>query len=97
MKINPNKGKELLSTKWRMDERKKKAKGRREGNEDDNNDGSGKNDGYHSDKYDDVEELPFRLDNDNLRNVTGLDSEMEEESKKGDENDEEGRWRGEGR
>ena len=83
------KGKELLSTNWRMDERKKKAKGRREGGEDNNNDGSGKDDGYHSDKYDDVEELPFRLDNDNLRNVTGLDSEMEEESAKGDEDDEE--------
>jgi len=89
MKINPNKGKELLSTNWRMDERKKKAKGRREGGEDDNDDGSGKDDGYHSDKCDDVEELPFRLDNDNLRNVTGLDSEMEEESEKGDEDDEE--------
>ena len=42
MKINPNKGKELLSTNWRMDERKKKAKGKREGGEDDNNDGSEK-------------------------------------------------------
>ena len=83
------KGKELLSTNWRMDERKKKAKGRREGGEDDNDDSLGKDDGYHSDKYNDVEELPFRLDNDNLRNVTGLDSEMEEESEKGDEDDEE--------
>ena len=36
------KGKELLSTNWRMDERKKKAKGKREGGEDDNNDGSEK-------------------------------------------------------
>ncbi len=42
-----------------------------------------------STKYDDVEELPFRLDNDNLRNVTGLDSEMEEELEKGDEDDKE--------
>ena len=29
------------------------------------------NNGYHLDKYDDVEELPFRLDNGNLRKVTG--------------------------
>ncbi len=65
MKINPNKGKELLilSTNWRMDERKKKAMGRREGSEDDNDDGWGEDNGYHLDKYDDVEELPFRLDN----------------------------------
>ena len=89
MKINPNKGKELLSTNWRMEERKKKVKGRREGSEDDNDDGSGEDDGYHLDKYNDVEELSFRLDNDNLWNVTGLDSEMEEESVKGDEDDEE--------
>ncbi len=36
-----------------------------------------------------MEELPFRFDNDNLRNATGLDSEMEEESEKGDGDDEE--------
>ena len=47
------------------------------------------------DKYNDVEELPFILDNDNLRNVTGLDSEMEEESEKGDEDDEEDNGGGE--
>jgi hypothetical protein len=64
MQINPNKGKELLSTIWRMDERKKKAKGRREGCEDNNDDGLGEDDGYHLDKYDDVEELPFRLNKD---------------------------------
>ena len=29
-------------------------------------------DGYHSDKYNDVEELPFKLDRGNLRKVTGL-------------------------
>ncbi len=40
-----------------MDERNKKAKGRREGGEDDNDGSLGKNDGYHSDKYDDVEVL----------------------------------------
>ena len=59
MKINPNKGKELLSTNWRMDERKKKAMGRREGSEDDNDDSWGEDNGYHLDKYDDVEELPL--------------------------------------
>ncbi len=47
-----------------MDERKKKAKGRREGCEDNNDDGLGEDDGYHLDKYDDVEELPFRLNKD---------------------------------
>ena len=40
----------------------KKAKGRREGGEDDNDDGLGEDDGYHLDKNDDAEELPFRLD-----------------------------------
>ncbi len=66
----------------------KKAKGRREGGEDDNDDGSDDDDGYHSDKYDDVEELPFRLDNGNLRKVTGLACEIaeEEECEKIDEN-----------
>ena len=34
------KGKELLSTNWRIVEMNKKAKGRREGGEDDNDDGS---------------------------------------------------------
>jgi len=35
------KGKELLSTNWRIVEMNKKAKGRREGGEDNNDDGSG--------------------------------------------------------
>jgi hypothetical protein len=86
------KGKELLSTNWRIVEMNNKAKGRREGGEDNNDDGSDDdNDGYHSDKYDDVEELPFRLDNGNLRKVTGLNSEIaeEEECEKGDENNDE--------
>ena len=85
------KGKELLSTNWRIVEMNKKAKGRREGGEDDNDDDSDDDNGYHSDKYDDVEELPFRLDNGNLRKVTGLDCEIaeEEECEKGDENNDE--------
>ena len=69
----------------------KKAKVRREGGEDDNDDGLDDDDGYHSDKYDDVEELPFRLDNGNLRKVTGLDGERVpiagEESENDNEND----------
>ena len=50
------KGKELLSTNWMIIEMNKKAKLRKEGGEDDKDDGSEDNDGYHSDKYDDVEE-----------------------------------------
>ena len=44
----------------------------REGSEDENDYGWDDDDGYHSDKYDDVEELPFKLDRGNLRKVTGL-------------------------
>ena len=93
------KGKELLSKNWMIIEMNKKAKARREGGEDDNDDGSDDDDGYHSDKYNDVEELPFRLDNGNLRKVTGLDGERvpgndeliaEEESEKGNENEDDG-------
>ena len=53
------KGKEILSTNWRKGEMKKKAYGRREGDEDEDNEGPDDDDGYHSDKYNDVEELPF--------------------------------------
>ena len=56
------KGKEILSTNWRIVEMNKKDKGRREDGEDDNNDDLDDN-GFHLDKYDDVEELPFKLDN----------------------------------
>ena len=57
------------------------------------------NNGYHLDKYDDVEELPFRLDNRNLRKVTGLNSEIaeEEECEKGDKNNKEEDSAGENR
>ena len=61
----------------------------REDNEDDSNVGSDEDDGYHLDKYEYLEKLPFRLDNRNKRKVTGLDREMEEEFEKGDENVEE--------
>jgi len=85
------KGKELLSKNWMIIEMNKKAKARREGGEDDNDDGLDDDDGYHLDKYNDVEELPFRLDNGNLRKVTGLDGERVpiagEESKNDNEND----------
>ena len=54
------KGKEILSTNWRKAERNKNANWRREADEDKNNDGSDDDDGYHSDKYNDVEELPFQ-------------------------------------
>ena len=90
------KGKEFLSTNWTIIEMNKKAKVRREGGEDDNDYCLDDDNGYHLDKYDDVEELPFRLDNGNLRKVTGLDDEFvpgndesiaEEESEKGNEND----------
>jgi len=93
------KGKELLSTNWTIIEMNKKAKARREGGKDDNDDGLDDDNGYHLDKYDDVEELPFRLDNGNPRKVTGLDGERvpgndeliaEEESKKGNDNDDDG-------
>ncbi len=53
------KGNEILSTNWRKAERNKNANGRREGDDDENNDGSDNDDGYHLDKYNDVEELPF--------------------------------------
>jgi hypothetical protein len=67
------KGKELLSTSnWRLVEMNEKGKARMEGSEDENDDGWDNDDGYHSDKYNDVEELPFKLDRGNLRKVTGL-------------------------
>jgi hypothetical protein len=86
------KGKELLSTNWRKAEMNKKANGRREGGENNNNDDSDDNDDYHSDKYNDLEEFHFRLDDANLRKVTGLNNEIagEDACEMGDEsNDEE--------
>ena len=73
------KGKEILSTNWRKAERNKNANGRREGDDDENNDGSDDNDGYHSDKYNDVEELPFRLDDENLMKDTGDECKMDDD------------------
>ena len=78
------KGKELLSTNWKIIEINKKGRGRRD---DDDDEGWDDNSGYHSDKYDDVEDFPFELDNENLKRVTGLkklvgekDTVSEEES-----------------
>ncbi len=50
----------------------KKGKASMEGSEDENDDGWDNDDGYHSDKYNDLKELPFKLDRGNLRKVTGL-------------------------
>ena len=66
------KGKELLSTNWRLVDVNKKGKAGMECSDDKNDDGWDNDDGYHSDKYNDVEELPFKLDRGNLRKVTGL-------------------------
>ncbi len=41
-------------------------------NNDDDEGWGDDNSGYHSDKYDDVEDFPFELDNENLKRVTGL-------------------------
>ncbi len=78
------KGKELLSTNWKIIKINKKGRGRRD---DDDDEGWDDNSGYHSDKYDDVEDFPFELDNENLKRVTGLkklkgekDTNSEEES-----------------
>ena len=74
------KGKELLSTNWTIKEiMNKKARPTREGGEDEDDDGWDDKDGYHSDKYDDVEDLPVELDNTNLKKVTGLKKKIGEE------------------
>jgi hypothetical protein len=73
------KGKEIISTNWRKAERNKNGNGRREGDDDENNDGLDDDDGYHSDKYNDVEELPFRLDDENLTKDTGDEYEMDDD------------------
>jgi hypothetical protein len=36
-------------------------------------------DGYHSDKYNDVEELPLRLDDENLTKDAGDECEMDDD------------------
>ena len=59
--------KELLSTNWQIVEDDKNSS---EQTNDDDEDGL--DDGYHSDKYSDVEEFPFELDDENLKKVTGL-------------------------
>ena len=96
------KGKELLRINWRVIEINKKGKARREGSEDENDDSWDDDNGYHLEKYDDVEELPFKLDKGNLRKVTGLQNlpgnddlfssnESEDDEKgKGEDDDEDG-------
>ena len=59
------KTKELLNTNWQVVNDDKKS-----GEHDEDEDGL--DDGYHSDKYSDVEEFPFELDDENLKRVTGL-------------------------
>ena len=87
------KGKELLSTNWQIVENDKKSSEQRN-----NDDEDGLEDGYHSDKYSDVEEFPFELDNENLKKVTGLktlpskkrknsDDESEDEDVEDDDHD----------
>ena len=90
------KGKELLSTNWRVIEINKKGKAMREGSEDENDYGWDDDDGYHSDKYDDVEELPFKLDRGNLRKVTGLENlSGNDDSFSSDESEEDENGKGE--
>ena len=55
------KGKELLSTNWRIIEINKKSKARRDVSDNDNHEGWNDDDGYHLDKYSDVEELPYKF------------------------------------
>lgn len=70
------KGKELLRTHWYVVEKNAEGKGKRKGSFDDNDDGLNDDNGYHSDVYTElVEYMPFKLDNGNLRKVTGLGSD----------------------
>jgi hypothetical protein len=70
------KGKELLNTHWYVVENNAEGKGKRKGSFDDNDDGLNDDNGYHSDVYTElVEYMPFKLDNGNLRKVTGLGRE----------------------
>ena len=80
-RVDLKKGKELLSTNWQIVENDKKSSEQRN-----NDDEDGLEDGYHSDKYSDVEEFPFELDDENLKKVTGL---KKLPSKKGTNSDEE--------
>ncbi len=85
------KGKELLSTSWTIKETmNKKARAKREVGEYKDDNGWDDEDGYHSDKYDDVEDLPFELDNTNLKKVTGLKKLIGEEDLEESDNDKKG-------
>ena len=90
------KGKELLSTNWRLVDVNKKGKAGKEGSADENDDGWDNDDGYHSDKYNDVEDLPFKLDRGNLRKITGLENlSGNDDSFSSDESEEDEKGKGE--
>lgn len=76
------KGKELLRTYWNSvgDE-----EGRRKEGFDDDNEGMDDDDGYHSDVYDILVDMPYKLDNENLKMITGGDDNGGEEQKEQDE------------
>ena len=85
---NLKKGKELLSTNWTIIEINKKARAKREGGtEDKDDDGWDDEDGYRSDKYSNVEDIQYELDNPNLKKVTGLKKLVGEESDDEEEED----------
>ena len=78
------KGKELLSTNWMIIENNKKSSAQRDDDDDD-----GLEDGYHSDKYSDVEEFPFELDDDNgLKKLPSKKSSNSDEESEDNDNDE---------
>ena len=79
------KGKDLLRTNWTVIELNKKGKGKGRG-EDDDDDGS--DDGYRSDKYDDI--VNFELDRTNLKKVTGKKKLAGEEDAVSEESDDDG-------
>jgi hypothetical protein len=84
-------GKELLNTNWTIkDTMNKKARAKREGGEDEDDDGWNDEDGYHLDTYDDVEDLPLELDNTNLKKVMGLKKLIGEEDLEESDNDKKG-------
>ena len=82
------KGKELLSTNWTIIEINKKARAKREGGtEEEDDDGWDDEDGYCLDKYSNVEDIQYELDNPNLKKVTGLKKLVGEESDDEEEED----------
>ena len=74
------KGKELLSTNWTNENNKKSSEQR------DDDDHDVLEDGYHSDKYGDVEEFAFELDDENRKKLRS-NEESEEDDDEDDDND----------